>query len=208
MKKLKNKKAPFHKRHPLINKILVWCILILMAYVAYLCVNWVILILGSLLSWLKEFKRNTDAVIVVACITGAVSILSVFTTSILGKWLDSRRQRREYLAQKRETPYSEFVDMVYKIQRGSATQNGYPQDEMIKDISKFSKELTLWGSPKVVEKWVQFRERAVNANAAIDNLFLLEEIMNEMRKDMGLRKAKKGNLLAFFVNDIRQVMKK
>ena len=208
MKKPRNEKAPFLKRHPLINKILAWCILISIAYVTYLCVNWIIHGLGSVLTWLKEFKRNTDAVIVVACITGAVSIFSVFTTAILGKWLDSRRERREYLAQKRETPYYEFVDMVYKIQQASATRNSYSQNEMIKDISKFSKELTLWGSPKVVDKWVQFREKAVNENAAIDNLFLLEEIMNEMRKDMGLPKTKKGNLLAFFVNDIRQAMKK
>ena len=26
--------------------------------------------------------------------------------------------------------------------------------------------------------------------------------MNEMRKELGLRKVKKGNLLAFFINDI------
>ena len=29
-----------------------------------------------------------------------------------------------------------------------------------------------------------------------------------MRKDLGLRKVKKGNLLTFFINDIKQVMKK
>ena len=31
--------------------------------------------------------------------------------------------------------------------------------------------------------------------------------MNEMRKDLGLKKVKKGNLLAFFVNDITTSMK-
>ena len=41
----------------------------------------------------------------------------------------------------------------------------------------------------------------------MDNLFLMEEIMNEMRKDLGLRRVKKGNLLAFFVNDIKEVLK-
>ena len=35
----------------------------------------------------------------------------------------------------------------------------------------------------------------------------MEEIMNEMRKDLGLRRVKKGNLLAFFVNDIKEVLK-
>ena len=35
----------------------------------------------------------------------------------------------------------------------------------------------------------------------------MEAIMNEMRKDLGLKKVKKGNLLAFFVNDIKEVLK-
>lgn len=34
-----------------------------------------------------------------------------------------------------------------------------------------------------------------------------EEIMNEMRKDLGVKKVKKGNGLAFFVNDIKEVLK-
>ena len=38
--------------------------------------------------------------------------------------------------------------------------------------------------------------------------YLMESIMNEMRKDMGLKKARKGKLLGFFVNDIKAVMKK
>ena len=59
---------------------------------------------------------------------------------------------------------------------------------MIKDISRFSRTITLWGSPRVVKKWVKFRENGMNPKAAIDNVFLIEEIMNEMRKDMGLKR--------------------
>ena len=35
----------------------------------------------------------------------------------------------------------------------------------------------------------------------------MEEIMNEMRKDLGLKRVKKGNLLAFFINDIKSALK-
>lgn len=42
------------------------------------------------------------------------------------------------------------------------------------------------------KKWVEFRENGANPNAALDNLLLLEKIMNEMRKDMGLKKIKKA----------------
>ena len=37
---------------------------------------------------------------------------------------------------------------------------------------------------------------------------LLEEIIYEMRKDVGLkRKMKRGNILSFFINDIEKVIK-
>ena len=78
---------------------------------------------------------------------------------------------------------------------------------MMDDLSKFSRQITLWGSTNVVKKWIKFREQGANPEAKIDNLFVLEDIMNEMRKDLGLRKVKKGNLLAFLVNDIKEVMR-
>ena len=76
---------------------------------------------------------------------------------------------------------------------------------MIKDLSKFSKQITLWGSPRVVKKWVKFRENGANPDAGMENLFLLEEIMNDMRKDLGVHRVDKGNLLGFFVNDIKDL---
>ena len=116
------------------------------------------------------------------------------------------KNRQEYLAQKREKPYGEFVDMVYKIQQNGKKPGSYTEEQMLIDLARFSKEITLWGSPKVVKKWVQFRENGAKTDAGIQNLFVLEEIMNEMRKDLGQKKTKKGNLLAFFVNDIKSAM--
>lgn len=39
---------------------------------------------------------------------------------------------------------------------------------------------------------MEFREKGANSDAGVENLFILEEIMNEMRKDLGLRKVKKA----------------
>lgn len=60
----------------------------------------------------------------------------------------------------------------------------------------------------MVNNWVKFKENALKGDAAFDNLLLTETIMNDMRKDLGLPRVKKGNLLAFFVNDIKDAMKK
>lgn len=97
--------------------------------------------------------------------------------------------------------------MVYKIQQNTKKGGSYTEVQMLEDLSQFSKQITLWGSSRVVNKWVKFRENGTNPELAQKNLLLLEDIMNEMRKDLGLRKTKKGNLLAFFVNDIKKAIK-
>lgn len=108
----------------------------------------------------------------------------------------------------RKTIYGEFVEMIYKVQGNIKSEGSYTEKMMMDDLSKFSKQITLWGSSRVVNKWVKFREEGANPNAKSDNLFLMEDIMNEMRKDLGMKKVKKGNLLAFFVNDIKSILKK
>lgn len=97
--------------------------------------------------------------------------------------------------------------MIYKLQKNIKEENSYTNEMMIEDISKFSKELTLWGSPSVINKWVEFRVNSLNEGSE-KNLLLMEEIMNEMRKDLGMKKVKKGNLLSFFINDISTLIKK
>ena len=97
--------------------------------------------------------------------------------------------------------------MIYKIQQNIKNSGSYTEEMMLDDLSRFSRQITLWGSSKVVQKWVKFRENGTKPDAGTANLFLMEEIMNEMRKDLGLKKVKKGNLLAFFVNDIKEVLK-
>ena len=161
-------------------------------------------ILSAAAHWLERFDTTSEKIVVVALITGFVSMISLIVT----KAIDQRQKRREYLDQKREKPYRDFIEMIYKIQQNSKNGNKYTNEEMVKDLMVFSKEITLWGSPSVIKKWVKFRENGMKENSGYDNLFLTEEIMNAMRKDLGLKKTKKGDLLAFFVNDIKEAMKK
>ena len=98
--------------------------------------------------------------------------------------------------------------MIYKVQKNVKVPGIYSEKQMLEDLSKFSKQITLWGSSEVINKWIEFRENGTDPEKANNNLFLMEEIMNEMRKDLGLKKVKKGNLLGFFVNDIKSVLKK
>lgn len=205
-------KAPFSERHPKLNIIqgmMLLCIMVAVGITAiYYGLSYLLQGIVILLNKLGEEVSKMDAVVIVALITGTVSIIGVIISSIVAKVYDYRKNRQEYLARKREEPYGEFVEMVYKVQQNSKKEGSYTEEMMIEDLLRFSRKITLWGSPNVVKKWVKFRENGAKPDSGMDNLFLMEEIMNEMRKDLGLKKVKKGNLLAFFVNDIKEVMKK
>ena len=204
---LENKKS-FAEKYPKINFLLGLALLIgIVIFVIWLIKILYNSIVNGLIK-LTAIASKLDAVIIVALITGLVSIVGVIISSIFAKIVDYRKSRQEYLTQKREKPYGEFVEMIYKVQRNTKIPGTYSDEEMLKDLSKFSRQITLWGSPRVINKWIQFRENGSNPEKAKDNLFLMEEIMNDMRKDLGLRKVKKGNLLGFFVNDIKSVIKR
>lgn len=197
-------KKPFAERHPKLNKLLGFFLLIgIVAFIIWL-IKFIFNIIKDGIIKLSAVASKLDAVIIVALITGLVSITGVIISSIVAKIVDYRKSRKEYLTQKREKPYGEFVEMIYKIQKNAKEPGSYSEKQMLEDLSKFSKQITLWGSSKVINKWIRFRENGSNP----ESLFLMEEIMNDMRKDLGLRKVKKGNLLGFFVNDIKSVMKK
>lgn len=206
-----NTNGTLSKNHPKINAMIGLFLLAIICSIGCLIIYYLFAYLGTVIArfvdWISHAVSKLDAVIIVALITGTISLISVIISSIVAKFIDYKKNRKEYLSQKREEPYGQFVDMVYKIQQNSKNNNSYTEEMMIKDLSKFSKKITLWGSTKVVKKWVDFREKGANSDAGVENLFILEEIMNEMRKDLGLRKVKKGNLLAFFINDIKEAMK-
>lgn len=200
-------KRSFSERHPKLNSLLGLFLLLVLLVAALWLLQYVGNQVKDFLSWLLTTVSKLDAVVIVALITGAVSIVGVVISSVVAKFIEYRKNRQDYLAQKREIPYGEFVDMIYKVQGTIKNKNSYTQKEMIADISKFSKQLTLWGSHRVVNKWVKFRENGTDPESAKKNLLLMEDIMNEMRHDLGLRRVKQGKLLAFFINDMKKTMK-
>lgn len=137
-----------------------------------------------------------DAVVITALIAGAVSITGVVISSIVAKILEFKKSRQEYLAQKREEPYGDFIEMVYKLTI-NRNDKCYKQEDMIKDLSSFSRKITLWGSKDVAKKWVQFRRNATDPKGAMKNILLLDEIMNAMRKDLGVKSVGQKELLSF-----------
>lgn len=103
--------------------------------------------------------------------------------------MEYRYNVKKFLYEKKEEPYSEFIEMVYKIQQEVKGGDDYSEDEIIRDTINFSKKLTLWGSNNVIKKWLVFRNRSTKKNIpAEETLFMLEDIIFEIRSDMGQKK--------------------
>lgn len=83
------------------------------------------------------------------------------------------------------------------------------ESDKFRMMSDFSKGLTLWGSNKVVKKWLRYRKASLEGISPENSLFLLEDIIYEIRKDVGRRKRLvKGDMLSIFINDIEKIIKK
>ncbi len=179
---------------------------VVLGFVVYYIIKQLGLFLVSILDQVSKITSKMDAVVIVALITGTVSLIGVVISSVIAKRIDYKKAREEYLAQKREESYEAFIEMVYKVLKESKDSGSYSTEQMTEDFFSFSQSLTLWGSKKVAKKWNSFRDGAVNPEYAHNNMLLLESIMNEMRHDMGVKRLKKGDILSFVINDIKEII--
>lgn len=208
-------KAPFAQRHPRINFVIGLVLLVILVFGAILFIWLIFSCLGNgiehLVDFLKKFVSTTDKVIIVAMITGMVSIVGVVFTSVIAKIIDYRYNVKKYLYDKREKPYEQFISIIYTIMEDTKkpVNEQMTESDKFRMMSDFSKGLTLWGSNKVVKKWLRYRKASLEDMSPENSLLLLEDIIYEIRKDVGQRKRLgKGDMLSIFINDIEKIIKK
>lgn len=112
-------------------------------------------------------------------------------SSVIVKRIEYKRSRQEYLAKKREEPYGQFVNMIYKIQQNTKKPNSYTEAQMLTDLSQFPRQITLWGFSRVVNKWVKSRENGSYPGLAQKTV--VDGRNNKWNeKRLGLEESKKG----------------
>ena len=195
VKKIKYKDPrPFSQKHPFWNFILAILVLIGLGTAVFYILKFLGRVFIKSIDWLAQLQSKMDAVVVVALITAAVTII----TGIVSKVFDYKQRRNEYLFQKRAEPYAEFINTYSKMQEKAQKHENYSPDEMFEDIQKFQRGLMLWGSNRVVNAWIDYRNNANNENI----LFYMENILYAIRQDMGYRKLGKGKLLSISINGL------
>lgn len=106
------------------------------------------------LALLCNAMGSLDVTIVVALITGTISIMTV----VVGGIVSNNQRKQYYLRQYREAPYQKLVEMVYKMMAKGKNPESYSEEELLNDFSEFSQALTLWGSPKAIKQWNEWRK--------------------------------------------------
>ena len=186
---------------------LLLCLLADMYYVGLYLFKNIPTYIQDIVTYLQNMTSSLDVVVLVALITGSITLLNSFYS----RYSEQRNKKREYLATKREGPYSDLFTVIHKVSLSGKGDFVYSNEEMIKDINDFNSKLSLWGSPKVVKKWNDFRQKSLEGNKQLEPKELLnavEEVMNEMRKDLGSKSTKKGELLSIFINDSENLLGK
>ena len=186
---------------------LLLCLLADMYYVGLYLFKNIPTYIQDIVTYLQNMTSSLDVVVLVALITGSITLLNSFYS----RYSEQRNKKREYLATKREGPYSDLFTVIHKVSLSGKGDFLYSNEEMIKDINDFNSKLSLWGSPKVVKKWNDFRQKSLEGNKQLEPKELLnavEEVMNEMRKDLGSKSTKKGELLSIFINDSDNLLRK
>ena len=166
--------------------------------------NWV-------LSLVQQIS-TLDTVLVIALISGAITILGLIVNSIISIKLKASEHKNRTKAEMRikmEKPYASFVNMIFDMLSSVKGSKKMSDSEMTARMVEFSKEVTLYGSNKVVKKWAKYRTSA-NKLSPADNVKQLEGILFAIRADLGLKKRgmKTGDILALFINDIDEIFQK
>lgn len=183
----------------LANALAVLIILFLVAVV----IGFIYLVIAFVCPAIVDFfaaLTSLDAAIIVALVTGFFSIIAIAINSIV----KARSAKNAYLREHREKPYFELISLFYDFQSTTARGEEIPPEELLKTFNSFTKELVLWGSPKAIRAWGEWRTAsAKGAPDPKDLLFGMEKVMIQLRKDMGQKRGiKVGDILRLTVNDI------
>lgn len=156
--------------------------------------------IGPTLSSFFAPLSGLDSAVIVALITGTVSVVSLVGGSVV----NSVMKKNEYLREHREEPYMRLISLLYDFQAAAGKGEEISEDELRSILTQFNKELTLWGSSKAIKVWGKWR--TVSSRGSVNPhqvLFEMEKVMIQLRKDMGMRRGLgKGDLLRLTVNDI------
>ncbi|WP_183565119.1 hypothetical protein [Mucilaginibacter sp. SP1R1] len=185
------------------NKISFWTI------IGFILLFGVVGYLGYIL--ISTFIKSIQLVspnIIAAIIAGLVTVTGYF----ISRNFERKKIIEQQIREKKLPVYEEFINFLFNVMMSSKTDTPVSDKEMEKFLIDFNKKSIIWLSDNSLNAFIKWRSAAVNAanssDKTIQNLFIMEELLLEFRKDIGHsnKGLKRGDLLTMFVNDMEQYL--
>ena len=163
--------------------------------------------------WLWKQVVAQSAQVATAIIAGAFSLVATITALVITKIWERRKEIELELRKKKTPVYDEFVDFLSTMFTGSPHIDKPDEAAQAAFFLGFTKNSIIWSSDKVLKEYSTFRRQMVAAAKQPESdpytgLIAYENMLKAIRVDMGHKNKglKEGDLLAFYVNDIDQVL--
>jgi hypothetical protein len=163
------------------------------------------------LAWFYNQVLSVDPRISAALITGLIAIIA---TSLIPRYYQKKMEIESHLRVKKSETHKLLVELLFKILMNGKTDKALKEKEIIKEMSKFTENLILWGSEDVMKSYIAYRKyfmkRTLGEEMTLESIVKVENLLLVIRKDMGHKNKnlQQGDILSLFINDIDEVLAK
>jgi hypothetical protein len=148
---------------------------------------------------------SASAQIASSVIAASATVLVAVFGTIASKQLEQKREIEKEQRERKAAIYQEGVDYWFSAMQGVRKRMSEKQRNEFDEEHRtsFSKNLVLWGSDDVINKYADF-VRWDDPEGG--DIFEFEEFLLTLRKDLGYRDKgfEKGNLLKTFLKGVRE----
>lgn len=145
--------------------------------------------------------------------TAVASAITLIIVAGIGffanKTIEQRKSIELAIRPRKVELYEEFVKFFLKVLGNGKVYPKPTQEEIMKFYTDSNPLLMSFASNQVIEKWGKLRLKMAD-DEAIENMFQLEQLLIEIRKDLGhsSKGLKKGDVLRLMINDIDDYLDK
>lgn len=155
----------------------------------------------------SQVNPTVGAGMLAASATVIVSVISV----LIAKRLEYRATLAKEHREKKIPFYEDFVSFTFRITFSERLGlEPITEKEMVREATKFTQNLIVWGADDVVDAWFRFRNKSINSDGSgVAVMFEVEKLLLAIRKDLGHenRGLVPGKVLGLFINDVHEHIK-
>lgn len=168
----------------------------------------VIYAIYSFILMLLTTSTNVKVTILSLSGTAVITVLSV----LLSKYFEKKDEIRKDQFHDKVQVYQKFITKIIGdiLLNNKQTSDNKKQEELEIVFREFVQDMLLWGSGESLHeasKWMTaLRTQGSDEQKIYENLFLFEDFLLVIRKDLGHsnRKVQKGDLLRLFIKDFNE----